>query len=165
MSAPTNRRRIATWLAVTTLTVGMSVGCTAGDWRYDAPPAAGTQADADTTKARNFMVIADDSGQAMLLGSVASVEPVSIAGMVVAAEAEDNQFGEPVEIAFQADIPRDGLVKLEGEATKFEDTELQLGRLAQVTVSLGDGQALQLKVPVYSSEHPDYSETWSSVYG
>lgn len=164
MTAP-RTRRIAMMAAAAALTVAASVGCTAGDWRYEAPPAAGVQADAADAKVRNLMIVTDADGQAIVLGSVATTDPVELADLTVWAQDDSGVPGEPHSIDVSAEIPRDGIFKFEGEATQFENTELLLGRLAEVRVGFGDGRAVTLEAPIYSSEHPDFAEEWSLVYG
>lgn len=164
MTAPRNRR-IAAWLATAAFALTTFSGCTAGDWRYDAPPAAGVQEDVDDAKIRNVMVVSDDQGQAVLLGSVASTQPVELGGIQVAAEAEDGGYGMPVNIEVNASLHRDGIHKLEGSDTQFENPELLLGRLAQVTFLFADGRSAVVQAPIYSSDHVDYAEVWGEVYG
>lgn len=164
MTAP-RTRRLASMAAAAALTVALGAGCTAGDWRYDAPPAAGVQADADDAKARNILVIADDAGQAIVLGSIAAMSPVELTGITVRAEDEAGAYGAPHSLDVTAEIPREGSFKLEPTDTQFEAPDLLLGRLAEVQVSFGDGRSITVEAPIHSSEHPDFAEEWGQVYG
>ena len=158
-------RRMAAWLAAATLGLGALSGCTVGDWNADAPPAAGVSQETTSAKIRNVMVVADDQGQAIVLGAVYGIEALELGGIQVAAEAEDGQYGMPVNVETQASIGRGKMHVLSAEETQFENPELQLGRLAQVTLIFSNGEQTTLQAPVYSYEHTDYAETFAEVYG
>lgn len=164
MSAPWTRRGL-TWLAAATITVGLTVGCTQGDWRYESVPAAGVQADAADAKVRNLMIISDDQGQAMLLGAVATTDPVTLVGVTIATMNDDGTLGETNPIDLNEEIPAEGIFLFEPEALQFQDPGLVLGRTAQVEVVFADSRRVTLEVPIYSSEHPDFSDSWAEVYG
>lgn len=164
MTAP-RMRRIASLTAAAAFTVALSAGCTVGDWRYDAPPAAGVQADANDAKARNIVVISDDAGQAILLGSVVVTQPASVAQISVTALDDQDAPGQTHVFEINADLPFEGVHKLEAANTQFTLPDLLLGRLAEVVVTMGDGRAITMQAPIHSSEHPDFAEEWDSVYG
>ena len=71
MSKP--MRRAAAVVATAALAVSLSA-CTGGRWVQEAPPAAGTQTDAadGAIKLRNFVVVSDKSGEAILVGGITS---------------------------------------------------------------------------------------------
>ncbi|MCC2591974.1 hypothetical protein LKO27_00825 [Tessaracoccus sp. OS52] len=159
MSASTPNRRVRTWLAAAALAAVLTTGCTAGDWRYDAPPAAGVQADAGPVKARNFLVVADESGQAAVLGTIVASEDVTLTGVAVAAEDENGERGEPVMLDLGGEeIRRNGVLKLDAGNATVEGAELLPGRLAHVALQFEDGTQLVLQTPVMSAEHADYDE-------
>ncbi len=164
MSAPWTRRGL-TWLAAAVITVGLTAGCTQGDWRYESVPAAGVQADAADAKVRNLMIISDPDGQALLLGAVAATEPVTLTGVTIAVINEDGTFGDATAIDLNREISAEGIYTFEPENLQFVDPGLLLGRTAQVDVVFSDGRRASLEVPIYSFEHPDFAETWSEVYG
>ena len=146
------------------LAVSLS-GCTAGQWEYGAPPAAGVQTDQGGLKLRNFVVVSDKSGEAILVGGITSRDEANeVTAIGVTAQAEDGSFGAQQVVEFSEQIPRGQTVTLDGTRTKFTDPDLILGRLASVTVGFADGQTASLQVPVYSSEHADFAEAWNSVW-
>lgn len=157
MSVPTPKRRIRTLLAATALTAVLATGCTAGDWRYDSPPAAGTQADAGPVKARNLVLVTDGS-QATLLGTLSTFEAVSLQGAVVTPEDADGGRGQSIAVAVTADIPRDGTLKLDASNTTLEGAPLLPGRLAEVSLQFDGGLGMTLDVPVFSTEHEDFAD-------
>ena len=163
MSKP--MRRFAAVVATVALAVGLSA-CTQGHWVYDAPPAAGTQADDGGLKLRNFLVVSDADGEAVLLGGIASRdETTEVTGIQVAPEGEDGQFGEPREVSFSEEIYKGRTIYLDGTTTAFSEPGLLLGRLANVTVSFSTGESVALDVPVMSSEHPDFADAWAAAKG
>lgn len=164
MTAP-RMRRIASLTAAAAFTVALSAGCTVGDWRYDAPPAAGVQADANDAKARNIVVISDDAGQAILLGSVVVTQPATVAQVSITALDDQEAPGQTHVLDVNAELPYEGVHKFEPEATQFSLPDLLLGRLAAVVVTLEDGRAISMQAPIHSSEHPDFAEEWDRVYG
>lgn len=156
--------RLAAITAAAALAVSMSA-CTAGRWVYDSPPAAGVQADEGGVKLRNLMILTDGS-DAALLGAVASRDAnVAVTGLSVAAEAEDGTFGAAAPIEFQTEVGKGQTVHLDGSETPVEADDLIVGRLAEVTVGLSEGDAVTLKVPVYSAEHADFAEAWETIQG
>lgn len=164
MSASRISRAVAATLAGGVLI--FTAGCTEGSWRYESPPAAGVQADVEDAKVRNFMVISDEAGQALVLGTVAAMDSTELLGLTVSAlDDEGAASGEPAQIELNEPIGSYGSVTLEGSSTKFDDPDLQLGRLANVTVYFSDGRNVSVETPIYSSEHPDFREAWNEVYG
>lgn len=156
MTAPILKRRFRIWFAALALTAGLTAGCTAGDWRYDAPPAAGVQADEGLIKARNILLIADESGEGVLNGSIASAEAASLTGIVVQAETADGGRGAAVPVEITADISRNGIVKLDATNAPVSGAGLLLGRTATVAMQFADGTQLVVEAPILSSEHPDF---------
>lgn len=157
MTAPILSRRFRIWFAALALTAGLTAGCTAGDWRYDAPPAAGVQADEGLIKARNILLVADESGDGVLNGSIASADAVSLTGIVVQAETADGGRGDAVPVDIAADIPRNGIVKLDASNAEVSGADLLLGRTATVALQFADGTQIVVEAPVMSSEHPDFT--------
>lgn len=158
MTAPTPKRRSRLWFAAMALTVGLAAGCTAGAWEYDSPPAAGVQADADTIKARNFLVVADDSGNGTLLGTVTSAEAVSLTGVAVQAETSDGGRAEPVFVDVTADISRNGSFVIDSSNGEVSGANFLMGRTATVGLQFSDGSEIRMEAPVLSSEHPDFQD-------
>lgn len=157
MSAPTPKRRIRTVLAAVAMTAVLATGCTAGDWHYESPPAAGTQADAGPVKARNFVIVTDDSGAAVLLGTISTFEAIGLQGAVVTPQDAQGERGETTALVITAELPRDGALKLDASNAMLEGAEVVPGRLAEVTLQFDDGTSLTLDVPVFSTEHPDFA--------
>ncbi|SHI31447.1 hypothetical protein SAMN02745244_00100 [Tessaracoccus bendigoensis DSM 12906] len=161
MSKPTHR--LAAIVAAAALSVTFSA-CTAEGWEADAPPAAGVQADDGGIKLRNFLVVSDTEGAAVLLGGIASRdESTQVTGITVAAEGSDGQFGQSEEVQFSEEISKGRTIYLDGTTTAFTDPALLLGRLAKVTVDFSTGESVTLEAPVLSSEHPDFSEAWAQA--
>ena len=163
MSKPLRRSTAVVASAVLALSLS---ACTAGQWVYDSPPAAGAQADSQTgIKLRNFAVVADGEGAGMIVGGITSRDAANeVTTIGITAQAEDGSFGAQQVVEFSEQIPRGQTVTLDGTRTKFTDPDLILGRLADVTVAFADGQTASLQVPVYSSEHADFAEAWNSVW-
>ncbi|MDO5737088.1 MAG: hypothetical protein Q4P15_11500 [Propionibacteriaceae bacterium] len=164
MIMPT-RRRFGTTIAALALVVGLASGCTAGDWRYDAPPAAGVQQDAGPLKARNVMVLADGEGEGLLLGSVFTTQAVELTEVGVAAEQQDGSFAEPVLVKAEGDVPVNGSLLFGGKESRIEGADLQEGLLANVFMRFSDGTTMEVEAPVMSSTHSDYAEAWDKAQG
>lgn len=155
-------RRTAAIIAAAALALSMSA-CTRGGWIPDSPPAAGTQSDEGGYKLRNFVVVADDSGEAKLLGGIHSRDDAAeVTGITVAAEEGFEQWGDEVDLGYTASIPRGTSVYLDGSETGFSNPDLQLGRLAQVTVTFADSTEMVLDTTVVSSEHEDFAEAYNA---
>ncbi|RMB62059.1 hypothetical protein [Tessaracoccus antarcticus] len=159
------RRRVGTCLAALALVVGLSTGCTAGDWRYEAPPAAGVQADAGPVKVRNLMVLADAEGQGLLLGSIFTTEAVKLTAVGVSAEQQDGTFGAPTPVALTGDVPINGGLVLGGDDSRVEKAGLQEGLLAKVMMQFSDGTTAAVEAPVLSSDNADYKAAWDKING
>lgn len=155
--------RLSALVAAAALAVSLSA-CTASAWDPAAPPAAGSQADQEGLRLRNFMVVSDTSGEAIIAGGITSRDAAAqVTGITVAPQAEDGSFGAPQSVAYTAKLNKGATVTLDGAQTRFQDPSLLLGRLADVTVELADGQVIQVQAPVYSSEHPDFTEAWEAA--
>ena len=157
-----SRTRLAALVAATALAVSLSA-CTAGQWEYDAPPAAGVQVDDGGLKVRNFMILTDGEQAALLGGLHSRDEAAQVAGLEVAAEGEDGTFAEPQRLPYETDIPRGQTVLLDGTETSFSGEGLIAGRLAEVSVLFAGGTVVKLQVPVYSAEHQDFAEAWANA--
>ena len=156
-------RRTAALVATAALAVSLS-GCTAGQWEYGAPPAAGVQIDEGGLKLRNFLVLTDGDGTGMIVGGIASRdEPAAVVGLGYAAELEDGSFGELNAVQFEAEIPEGRTIILDGSETTFNTSELLVGRLAEVSVLFESGQRVTLSVPVVSADHPDFADAWEQA--
>ena len=157
-------RRVAAIVATAALAVPLSA-CTAGRWVYDSPPAAGVQADLEGVKLRNLMILTDGSSAA-LLGAIASRDDVvNVTDVAVAPEAEDGTFGQPAPIGFSTEVRKGQTVHLDGTESAVPADGLIVGRLAQVMVQLDNGAVMQLQVPVYSAEHADFADAWTTAQG
>ncbi|AQP45309.1 hypothetical protein [Tessaracoccus flavus] len=154
--------RLVAAVASAAIAVSLSA-CTAGQWQYDAPPAAGVQEDLGGVKLRNVLILTDGS-DAVLLGGIASRdEDTQVTGITYSPEQPDGTYGEPQELAFEVDIPKGQTVLIDGTDSSFPAEGLTVGRLADVTVNLADGGAVDMLVPVYSSEHSDFVEAWEQA--
>lgn len=161
MSKPLHRT--AAIVAAAALAVSLS-GCTAGQWQYEAPPAAGVQKDDGGIKLRNMLVVTDGEGTGMILGAIASRdEAAEVVGLGYAAEKEDGSYGELNAVPFEASIAKGKTVILDGAETRFNSSELLVGRLAEVAVVLEDGRRISLLAPVMSAEHPDFAAAWDEA--
>ncbi|MHA6510931.1 hypothetical protein [Tessaracoccus sp. Z1128] len=156
-------RRTAALVATAALAVSMSA-CTAGQWEYAAPPAAGVQKDEGGLKLRNVLVVTDGEGKGMILGGIASRdEAATVVGLGYAAEKDDGSYGELNAVAFEADIPKGKTIILDGADTSFNSSELLIGRLARVAVVFESGERVILTVPVVSAEHADFADAWQQA--
>ncbi len=158
-----HRRRIGASLAALVLVTGLASGCTAGDWRYDIPPAAGVVEDAGPVKARNIMVLADDEGRGLLLGSLFTNKPVSLEGVAVAGEQMDGSYAEPVAVAMTGEIGIQEALRFGGQDSIIEGAKLEAGMLAAVQLQFSDGTSMTVETPVVSSEDPAYAATWDEA--
>ncbi|WP_197510598.1 hypothetical protein [Tessaracoccus coleopterorum] len=86
-------------------------------------------------------------------------------GIEIAAQGSDGEFGQPQAVSFSEEIFKGRTIYLDGTTTAFSDPGLELGRLANVTVSFSTGQNVRLDVPVMSSEHPDFAKAWTTARG
>lgn len=157
------RRRIGTSIAALALVVGLASGCTAGDWRYDAPPAAGVQQDAGPVKVRNLMVLTDGAGQGLLLGSVFTSEPLDLTQVALSAEQADGSFGPPVPLQISGKVPVESGLMLGEKDSSVEGTDLDPSRLVNVLLVFSNGTTMMLEAPVMSAEHPDYEAAWDKA--
>lgn len=162
MSVPTPKRRIRTLLAAVAVTTVLAAGCTAGDWSYNSPPAAGTQSDAGPVKARNLVLVTNDAGEAVLIGSLAASETVALQGGVITPETEDGGRGQSTALVTTGEIPRDGVLQLDASNAMIEGAQLLPGRLAEVQLQFDDGTQLALDVPVFSTEHEDFANVFEA---
>ena len=158
-----HRRRLGASLAALVLVTGLASGCTAGDWRYDIPPAAGVVEDAGPVKARNIMLLANGEGQGLILGSLFTNEPVELEGVAVAGEQSDGSYAEPVDVAVTGKLGIQQAFDFGGEDSIVEGAQLNPGMLAAVLLKFSDGTSMTLETPVVSSEDPDYATTWDDA--
>lgn len=162
MSKP--MRRSAALVASAALALSLS-GCVASAWEYESPPAAGSQTDLAGLKLRNFMIIADEAGEAMLVGAItARDEADSVTAMAYAPETSDGSFGTVQELAFAHDIRKGETIYLDGTAIQFSDPQLLVGRLARLQVAFDSGNIAQLDIPVMSSTHRDFVQAWEEAH-
>ena len=148
------------------VSVALLSGCTAAGWVTEAPPAAGTQAELSSLEtARNMMFVVDETGSGVLLGSITAVDAAEVTGITYSAETKDGALGAQQTIEYTAEIPRQGAVKLEGPELAVTNPELTPGRLAAVSIQFAGKGTLDLKVPVYASDHPDFEEAWKEAAG
>ncbi len=156
------RRPVIAVAAALALTLS---GCVASAWQYDSPPAAGTQVDVGGLKLRNFLIIADDRGEAMLVGAItARDEADSVVTMAYASERDDGSFGQGTEVQFAQDIRKGQTVYIDGSSTQFSDDTLEVGRMAKLQVLFSSGSVAELQVPVMSSKHKDFEQTWAEAH-
>ena len=162
MSKPLRRSTAVVASAVLALSLS---ACTAGQWVYDSPPAAGAQADSQTgIKLRNFAVVADGEGAGMIVGGITSRDAdAEVVGITVAGERGDATFGEAQTLPFSEDIVRGRTILLDGSSTLFDNDDLTLDRLAKVQVAFADGQSVSLEVPVISSTNDDFKDAWAAA--
>ena len=158
-----HRRRLGASIAALVLVTGLASGCTAGDWRYDIPPAAGVVEDAGPVKARNVMLVADEDGQGLLLGSLFTNEPVELEGAAVAGEQPDGSYADPVDVDVTGKIGIQQAFVFGGEDSVVEGAELTPGMLAAVLLRFSDGTSMTLETPVVSSEDPSYATAWDDA--
>lgn len=158
-----HRRRIGSSIAALTLVTGLATGCTAGDWRYEAPPAAGIVQDSGAVKARNVMLVADQDGKGLILGSLFSSEKIELLGVAVAGEQSDGSFGEPVTLELSSDITVAQALMFGGKDSIVEGADLVPGMLAAVAMKFSDGSSLQFETVVVSSEETAYSDAWDEA--
>lgn len=159
------RHRLGASIAALTLVVGLASGCTAGDWRYESPPAAGVQHDAGPVKVRNLMVLADTEGEGLLLGSVFTTQPLELTQVAVATEQADGSFAEPVEVAVSGKVPVEAGLMLGDKDSRIEGADLDEGLLVNVLMSFSDGTTMTMEAPILSAEHLDYTEAWEKGWG
>lgn len=155
-NTPKPRLRYILAAAALTITLAGSA-CTVQDWRYDIPVAVGAQADSGPVKARNILLVTDDDGKAVLLGSVAASEAVTLTHIAIQPETADGSLGEVVAVPLPAevDVPAGEVLNLEG--TPVTGIELLPGRLAMVALQFSDGAQVTLDAPIMTRDQPDYA--------
>ena len=158
-----HRRRLGASLAALVLVTGLATGCTAGDWRYEIPPAAGVVKDAGPVKARNIMLLADDEGNGLLLGSLFTNQPVELEGVAVAGEQPDGSYADPVDVSVTGKIGIQEALDFGSADSIVEGAELNPGMLAAVLLRFSDGTSMTLETPVVSSEDPSYTAAWDEA--
>ena len=156
MPRTTPQRRIRVSFAALAVVVALASGCTSLDWNPDSPPAAGVQAQQGPVKARNILLVADASGNGVLLGSVVASEAVGLKEVSVQAEDADGARGAAVTLGVTTRIPRGGAFQFDTANATVDNAGLLPGRLAYVTLQFDDGTQLVLDAPVMSSDSPDY---------
>lgn len=151
-----NARRTRGLLAALALTVGLTAGCTVGDWKYESAPAAGVQQDVNGVKARNLMAITDGTSS-VLLGTLLSYEDTTLDKLTLAPEKEDGGgYSDPVDVNITKDLKGNVPLKLDASNARLE-TALEPGLTARVTLTVA-GQSQEMDIPVYSTEHPDFKD-------
>lgn len=153
-------------IAAAIVSVALLSGCTATGWIPEAPPAAGSQTELDSMeKVRNLMFVVDESGEGVLLGSIATANRAEVGGIEYAAELPDGSFGATLAIDFTAQLAPQSSVRLEGPDLAVSNPELTAGRLAQVSIDFGSSGTASLQVPVYASDHADFADAWQAAVG
>lgn len=160
MTAPAPTSRLRRWSAAVAVALMLTTGCTNQAWDPAAPPAAGVQADAGPIKARNFLLVAGEDGNGVLLGSIAASEASTLTQVAVQAETADGGRGSAVIVKATGDIARGGVMKFQD--VQVTGAGLIPGRLAYVALQFSDGTQLLLDAPVMSAEHPDFKLTTSN---
>lgn len=157
----TNQPRFAIRLAVSAgIAAALLSGCTAGDWREAAPPAAGVQAEASTIKVRNLVLVANELGEAVLFG----------AGVSPTADVLTSVTVSPIDNVGKASQARQTLTNIsfaKNELTqtnvKITDRDLKPGLTASVTLRFDNAGETQRIVPILASTHPDFKEAYAKV--
>lgn len=161
MTAPFRRLAAAVLGALAVLT--FTVGCTAGSWDYDVPPAAGIQLDDGDVKVRNLLVVADEAGSGLLLGSIFSTNPSEVTGVAIAAEQADGSYTDAVTLKVSEKLTPNQPLQLEGATFLVKDANLQQGLLAKVAIQLGGEQVITAEVPVIAASHADFAASWQEA--
>lgn len=153
-------------LAALLVVAALSAGCTVGDWSYDSPPAAGVQVDQDGLKVRNLMIVADETGLALLQGTITATETTSLIGVAVAPLTANGELAGPTNIGLVTDpiLPAEPL-QIDGSSAVFENPDLQPGGLAVVAMEFDDGTIIEIETPLVSSQLPAYQETFAQATG
>ncbi len=160
-----HHRRIGASLAALVFITGLASGCTAGDWRYDIPPAAGVVEDAGPIKARNILLLADAEGKGLLMGSLFADERVELIGAAVAAQQPDGSYAEPVTVDISGDVGVQEPLEFGGTDSVVEGANLQRGLLATVLLQFSDGTSMTIEPVVVSSDEDSYAESWDAALG
>ncbi|MGO1384161.1 MAG: hypothetical protein ACTHWA_05590 [Arachnia sp.] len=163
MTQPHRHHRFGASFAALMLVTGLASGCTAGDWRYEVTPAMGVVQDAGPVKARNIMLLADESGKGLLMGSLFASEAVELQGVAVAGEQTDGSYAEAVNVEVTGELGTQEAFRFGGQDSIVEGTELRAGMLATVLMQFSDGTTLTLNTPVVSSDDPAYQAAWEQA--
>ncbi|MEZ5086661.1 MAG: hypothetical protein R2722_10540 [Tessaracoccus sp.] len=126
-------------LAATALTATMAVGCTAGQWEPQAPPAAGVQQDQDGIKVRNLLIVTDEAGNAVLEGRITADRPFVLSDAAYAAEQSDGTWSDAAPLAIAGGQSEGNTLALGGTDNAFQAAELSPGHLARVGLRFEEG--------------------------
>ena len=156
--------RFAATAAAAVATLVLATGCTATGWESSAPSGDGVNADSGNYQARNILVVADEEGNGVVLGSLfTSAADASLKQAAIAAHLSDGTDGEVTEVAdAEGDIPRPQGLKLAGVA---EGADLEAGTTAKVAFQFADGATIAVDAPVYSSDNAAYADAFTDAVG
>ncbi len=157
MTAPQHRRGHRLLAVVAVATLALTSACTTGGWVPESPSAAGVQQQSGVVKARNILLVADESGDGALVGYLSASEAVELTGATVAGIDAEGNPGEPVPVEVSGSVPRSGALQLDGSNATVSGANLIPGLLADVELAFDDGTRIRLQAPVMSAEHEDYS--------
>lgn len=153
--APTRRGVLA--LAVVGA-VALS-GCTSTFTAQPYTPGVGTNVDAGDTKVRALVLVVDGE-QAVLTGSLVSIRGNDALTKITgkALDANGNEVGDLTFPDGRIEVKPNTLVKLTDMKLTTPKGKLTPGFNADLTLQFERGGAVDITVPVVSTDHPDYAD-------
>ena len=124
----------------------------------------GVNVDSGSYRALNILVVADEEGTGLVLGSLfSSAKEASLEGAEITPHPFDGSEAAAAEVTeAEGEIPTPGGLKLAGVAA---DANLEAGTTATVTFTFADGATLEVEAPVYSSESASYAQDFTEAVG
>ena len=154
---PFSRRQMLMGFGTVSL---LTAGCTAGEWREDAPPAAGAQTTIGDVTLRNLVLVIDNQGQGVLMGAGIAASADTLASLTLVPHDAAGKAGVartyPVGLSFPAQVLTPAVVK-------FANPDLKPGMIADLTLHFTTAGHQTLRVPSLANTHPDFAEAWTQA--
>lgn len=155
------RRTLSVRLAASAVVIGAlaMTGCTTiPEISEPYTPGAGANASQQGADLRSLVIVTDGSGKAVLTGAGLSYAGDAIIAIgVQALDANATPAGQVAVEGTPVKLPPGVLVQL-GTQVGLTSPKLVPGLLAQVSVTFSKAGMVSVKVPVYSTENPDYKD-------
>lgn len=124
-------------------------------------PAEGVNRDVANVKVRNVLIIADNTGQGVLSGSVVSVVDDTLTGVTGTPQKSDGALGSPLVVTstgLPLALPANNLVVLTNPPVRVAVTspDLKPGLLADVTLTFAKAGPVQMIATVIPSTESEY---------
>ncbi|MDO4785277.1 MAG: hypothetical protein Q3997_09370 [Propionibacteriaceae bacterium] len=152
-----SRRQLLAGFGVASL---LAAGCTAGDWREEAPPAAGVQATVGDVTLRNLILVVGDRGESVLMGSGVAASADTLVSVRLTPHDAAGNAAPARTYAAGVSFPAQALTPA---TVRFANADLKPGMVADLTLSFDKAGQQTLRVPSLASTHPDFAEAWTKA--